>query len=241
MKNTTAALHVQSSPSPPARELVEKTVPLVKSIVARLRVTYGSDFAFDDLYEIGIDGLMRAAEKFDPDRGASFATYAYYRIRGTILDSLRRKPEFQRGTAGDGLAIAPLRAPSLAANDNGRPDDGRESSQDRVRWVFADAAMVRLASPKEIGAIPDESAARADEEADRSRLAERVAGIVATLPEIERRVIELHYYEDLSFAEVGEKLGICKPWAFRLHNKALKALKDKLGELSDLDDLLAVS
>lgn len=74
----------------------------------------------------------------------------------------------------------------------------------------------------DIGALPDESASDPDEEIERQRLAARIATALSSLPDVERRVVELHYYDDLSFAEIGEKLGICKPWAFRLHKKALR-------------------
>jgi RNA polymerase sigma factor (sigma-70 family) len=120
------------------------------------------------------------------------------------------------------------------ANDNGRSDERVRSTL--PTWLFADSAPALNASLDDLASLPDESAPDPDDQIERHRIAARVTAALSSLPETERRVVELHYYEELSFSEIGTKLGICKPWAFRLHNKALKQLKEKLAELSESDD-----
>jgi len=242
MMNNTAALRNTRDLSSPRNEAIEKSLPLVKSLTARLRRTHGQSASFDDLYEAGIDGLMQAAERFDPANGTSFTTFAYYRIRGSILDSLRRGPQRQRVDLARAEASVTVQASvhGLAANDNGRHVDGSLPSSERVDWQLAESVFAQLISPDDVGPLPDESALHPDDEIERQRLAARVASALSALPEVERRVVELHYYEDLSFAEIGQKLGICKPWAFRLHNKALRQLRHELAELDD-DDTAANS
>jgi RNA polymerase sigma factor for flagellar operon FliA len=238
MTNTAIALRPTNDNSTSRNEVIERSLPLVKSIAARLRQAHGLSASFDDLYALGVDGLLQAADRFDPARGVAFTTFAYYRIRGAILDSFRRGPQRAPLVAPRAAASARPSAGALieAANDNGRADDRSAAHADRITWLFAESAAVHLESLDELGALADESALHPDEEIERHRVAERVAAALSSLPETERKVVELHYYEELSFSEIGAKLGICKPWAFRLHNKALKQLKEKLAELSDTDD-----
>jgi RNA polymerase sigma factor for flagellar operon FliA len=238
MSNNAAALRINAQNSTHRNEVIERSLPLVKSIAARLRQAHGGTASFDDLYALGVDGLLQAADRFDPARGVAFTTFAYYRIRGAILDSLRRDPERPRLAASRAAIPAGLRvtAHMQAVNDNGRAEGGADSSTERLGWLFAESVGVHLTSLDELGSLPDESAPHPDEQIERHRLAERVAAALSGLPETERRVVELHYYEELSFSEIGAKLGICKPWAFRLHNKALKQLKETLAELHDSDD-----
>ena len=234
MKNTAIAPSSIRHPSP-RDEVIERCLPLVKSITSRLRNGHGLNTPFDDLYALGVTGLMQAAERFDPTRGASFTTFAYYRIRGAILDSLRRDPEQHYGDIG-GYAvsvaseIAPLQAP---ANDNG--DGGHAATGRRVRRasLLEELATVYLTSLDAIGDVCDDSAIHPDEEVDKKWAAERIRTALAALPDIERRVVELRYYEDLSFSEIGAKLGICKPWAFRLHRQAIAQLRETLAQLAD--------
>jgi RNA polymerase sigma factor for flagellar operon FliA len=238
MMNNTAALRHHNEPSTARNEVIERSLPLVKSIAARLRQAHGLSASFDDLYALGVDGLLQAADRFDSTRGVAFTTFAYYRIRGAILDSLRRDPERARLGAPRAAVPAGSRASAQieAANDNGRAGDASATSTESIAWLFAPPAAVQVTSLDELGSLPDESALHPDEEIERHRVAERVTAALSALPETERRVVELHYYEELSFAEIGARLGICKPWAFRLHNKALKRLKEKLAELCDTDD-----
>lgn len=237
MTNNTAALRLHNEFSTARNEVIERCLPLVKSITARLRLSHGRGASFDDLYEIGIDGLMQAADRFDPARGASFTTFAYYRIRGAILDSLRRGP--LRPSIGVAQAEASVAVETLghvmAANDNGRFDGRSEPPKRNLIWQLCEPVLAHQVPLEDINALADDSAPHPDEELERQRLAERVVAAISTLPEMERRVVELHYYEELSFAEIGKKLGICKPWAFRLHNKALRQLRERLAELSDDD------
>lgn len=236
MTNTAAAPRSHNDKSTNRNDVIERSLPLVKSIAARLRQAHGLSASFDDLYALGVDGLLQAADRFDPTRGVAFTTFAYYRIRGAILDSLRRDPERVRLAASrPAIPVAHAAFDVQPANDNAH-SGGRIDPTDRLAWLFAESVSVHVASLDELGSLPDESAPLPDEEIERHRVAERVAAALSALPETERRVVELHYYEDLSFAEIGARLGICKPWAFRLHNKALKQLKDKLAELHDTDD-----
>jgi RNA polymerase sigma factor for flagellar operon FliA len=234
MRNTTTALQVPSDNQSPRYELIEQHLPLAKAIVARVRLAYGLAIPFDDLYSLGLTGLMRAAERFDPTRGVPFATFAYHRVRGAVIDGLRRDPGVR---LDDPLRPAPgyLAAFESAtpANDNGNASVRPEVGHREHRWALSDPSAVRLSAPESLDALADEASVHPDDLIERKQLAELLSTAIAALPEPERRIVELHYYDDLSFSEIGARLGICKPWAFRLHNKAIARLREILGELGE--------
>jgi RNA polymerase sigma factor FliA len=228
MPNNTQTLASHPSTSSVSAEVIERSLPLVKSIAARLRRAHSLSASFEDVYALGVDGLLQAAERFDPTRGVAFTTFAYHRIRGAILDSLRRDPERGSGAparVAAGVASS-IGASLVAANDNGRATV--RLGADRAGWIFAETSVHHLGTIEELASLPDEALPPPDEEVERQRVEKRVSDALSALPETERKVVELYYYEELSFAEIGEKLGICKPWAFRLHRKALERLKVQL-------------
>ena len=199
-------------------EAVESYLPLVKFLVARLRAAHGLRTSFEDLIAAGVVGLLEAAARFEPDRGVAFTTFAYRRVRGAILDAQRHEYGAVAGTPGRELRLSDLMKQG-PANTNALPapdPDGRRAG--RV------AAMVQLVSVEDI----DESALAPDEEVDRRRRAHRLRKALEALPSPERQIIELYYFEGESFSEIGARLGICKPWAFRLHERALEKLRAAL-------------
>jgi RNA polymerase sigma factor for flagellar operon FliA len=234
MKNASLALR-STSPQPSARkEVIESCLPLVKSVAARMRLAYGLRAAFEDLYSAGVTGLLEASERFDPSRGVAFTTFAYYRIRGAILDAQRA--EGRRVAAPEPAAFVQLSATLMAqqpANTNAfplaDPDDTGPG------WAFGSTAPVQLVPFEVLDSLEDESAPHPDEEVERRRRSERLREALGTLPDLERRVLELYYYEDESFAGISAQLGMCKPWAFRLHARALHMLREALGPDVDGD------
>ena len=208
-------------------------LPLVKDIAERLRRRYGLSMPFEDLCGFGVTGLITATGRFDASRGASFSTFAHYRIRGAILDGLRRSDRqygvLHRRLAAEGrpehdsTVDAPRKAPKTGKLRRGGADFVAmlaELTSSPVAWC-ARAHDPDLATP------------HPDDEAHHRRIAERVRHAIASLPARQLRIVELHYYGGESLAEVAVKLGISRPWAYRLHDRALKALKLALAELAD--------
>jgi RNA polymerase sigma factor for flagellar operon FliA len=236
MKSTSSAV-VRTSPQPsPRKQVIEDYLPLVKSIVARTRLAHGLRATFDDLYAAGVTGLLEAAERFDPSRGVAFTTFAYYRIRGAVLDTKRSEER-----------PIPPAAPTAYVRLSAILTDGRPANTNAVlspepadassTWTPSDGNPVQLVPFEVLDSVEDESAPHPDEEVERRWRSARVRQALAGLPELERRVLELHYYEDESFAGISAKLGMCKPWAFRLHARGLVMLRDALcGDLDDGED-----
>jgi RNA polymerase sigma factor for flagellar operon FliA len=186
-----------------------------------------------------MEGLVEAAERFDPGRGVAFGTYAYYRIRGAILDGLRSHDGRPRSTDTSGE----LRAQSgtnayLADSLDTEPQRAEGSSHrpavvlERLSSLLSGVAIVHLASLDAFGALHEAEALQPDEEAHKANLSERLRRAIAALPPREREVVERHYYVDQSFEEIGAELGICRAWACRLHARAVARLRETLADLT---------
>jgi RNA polymerase sigma factor for flagellar operon FliA len=196
----------------------------------------------EDLISAGTMGLIAAADRFDPSRGASFETYARYRIRGAILDELRRQDVLPYSTR------CRLRQMEQAVEDLERtlgryPTDEEIAERagfelEEVGRLLSTARTVDLCSLEEIfdtgRETPDMELPGADAAADPSSELERrelekvlVEGI-RSLPGTERMVLSLYYYEGLRMREIGEVLGISESRVSQVHSKAILVLKGKL-------------
>jgi RNA polymerase sigma factor for flagellar operon FliA len=230
MKNNTLATSNVSGLSA-RNEVIERSLPLVKSVAARMRLAHGLHASFDDLYAAGVTGLLEAAERFDPSRGVAFTTFAYYRIRGAILD-LQRTESCRRATRSPAFVQLFAVAEQRPANTNAVAIHEPEAAVGG--GAFASSDPIQLVPFEVLDEMHDESAPAPEEEIEQKWRSERVRRAMAALPELERRVLELHYYDDESFSGISAQLGMCKPWAFRLHERALKMLRAALGEAGDL-------
>jgi RNA polymerase sigma factor FliA len=223
-----------------ARErLILAHVPLLKHIVGRMIAPSGFDR--DDLYGFGMLGLISAADAWEPERGLKFSTYAYTRIRGAILDELRRCDRLSRG-AREQLrdverAIARLEqehgtAPSIEdvaralgstvseveeALVAGR--SGLESSLDEEQGE-AGALASLLGDPKSEDPVGS---------AEWGEAKARLADAIEKLSEQEQSVITLYYAEGLLLREIGQVLGVTESRVSQIHSRAIYELNRLLG------------
>ncbi|HWB11631.1 MAG TPA: sigma-70 family RNA polymerase sigma factor [Pirellulales bacterium] len=222
-------------------ELIAQCQGLVRSIAWKIHRGLPSSVEIDDLIGYGQIGLAEAARDFDPARTGSFTTYAYYRVRGAIYDGLSKMSWFSRAQYAR-LRYA-QRANELltSENDNAPPAD-RPVDED-VRWfrdVVSSLAVAYLAS-----------ASRDDDERGEISLvdsgplppgvlmgdeARRIVNeLVSALPEQESQLIRAAYFEGLTLQEAGQRLGISKAWASRLHARSLERLGRSLRRLELAD------
>src|SRR4051812_46910204 len=180
---------------------------------------------FDELVALGNAGLAEAAQRYDPDRGASFSTFAWYRVQGSIVDGLRKMTNLPRRTWAKLVA---LRAASeylenRAERDTGAAQRGSSPPEgaDALANVKAAMAAIRtmyvtsLDAIREDGFDAKDTAPSAAEGIDTARLSHRLRKALASLPEKERALVTKHYYEGKNLVEAGEELGISKSWASR--------------------------
>ena len=227
--------------------LILTYAPLVKYVAGRLGSGLPAHVDEGDLVSYGLLGLIAAIERFDPDRDIKFETYAISRIRGSILDELRamdwvprsvrsRAREIERaiGTLEAKLGRAP-NDDEIAAKVGISQEDLEESLNDIARssiaaldelWTVSDGGGEGIAL---IDTIEDESVPNPQAALSQTELKEGIADAIARLPEREKLVVTLYYYEDLTLREIGEVLGVTESRVSQLHTKAILRLKARLG------------
>jgi RNA polymerase sigma factor for flagellar operon FliA len=234
-----------------ARErLVVAYSPLVKYVAGRMGSGLPAHVEESDLISYGLGGLIGAIDKFDLSREVKFETYAITRIRGAIIDELRtldwvprsvraRAREFERVNMK--LEAKLQRAPTddeMAIELKISVQDFQEQlvqisnstivALDEL-WNVSDSSGDQVSL---LDTLPDSSAPDPQAQVDQSELRDRIADAIAALPEREKLVVALYYYENLTLREIGEVLGVTESRVSQLHTKAVLRLRSKLaGEL----------
>jgi RNA polymerase sigma factor FliA len=226
--------------------LILTYAPLVKYVAGRLGSGLPAHVDEGDLVSYGLLGLIGAIERFDPDRDIKFETYAIARIKGSIIDELRSMdwvPRSVRARARDiERAIGDLesrltRAPTdeeiatkLGITEEEFQDSLLEISRSSI------AALDELwASPGSSGdavalidTIEDPTAAEPQSAMAHTEVREALGEAISRLPEREKLVVTLYYYEELTLREIGEVLGVTESRVSQLHTKAILRLKARL-------------
>lgn len=225
--------------------LVEQHVPLVHAVARKLKRQISARVEVDDLVGYGSKGLLEAAERFDPRHGVAFSTFAYYRIRGAMLDGVRtmgwysradyaryraeeRANEYLRNQADrEGAAAA-----SAVREGAGAPPaaDDKEATLAGIAELLGGIATVHITSLEAADTVADERLPAADATLDTGRLGARIRDAVKTLPDRERQLMELYYFGDKNLEEAGAVMGLSKSWACRLHARAVTLLREKLAD-----------
>jgi RNA polymerase sigma factor for flagellar operon FliA len=237
----------------PTRELRDRLIltyaPLVKFVAGRLGSGLPAHVEEGDLVSYGLLGLINAIERYDPDRDVKFETYAISRIRGAIIDELRaldwvprsvrtRAREIERaiGELERKLHRAPTDegiARKVGITEEELGDSLSEISRSSIAaldelWTTgAGGDAVALIDTIEDTSGPDPQGALA-----KSELREAIGEAIAALPEREKLVVTLYYYEELTLREIGEVLGVTESRVSQLHTKAILRLKARLGGAS---------
>jgi RNA polymerase sigma factor FliA len=226
--------------------LILTYAPLVKFVAGRVGSGLPSHVDDEDLISYGLLGLIRAIERFDPDREVKFETYAIPRIRGAIIDELRSMDWVPRSVRGRAREIERTigelegrfgRAPTdeeIAERMGVTPDELDDSLGDISRasvvaldelWsVSTGGDQVAL-----IDTIEDRQGANPQQALAETELREAIGEALARLPEREKLVVTLYYYEELTLREIGEVLGVTESRVSQLHTKAVLRLKASLG------------
>lgn len=221
--------------------LVEHHVPLVRAAVARLAMTLPDHVDSDDLYSAGMVGLLQALRNFDPLSGTAFGVYARRRIRGAMLDELRRMDWVPRtvhekarklqsimGALEQRLGHTPTDA-EMAHEMNLSPDEYAELL-DQVRpaaFVCLDAAST--ADGDESGnlydVVPNNDATGPAEEASQRELKRVILERLKALPDMQRKVLALYYGEDLHLREIAAAFGLTESRICQIHSQAILSMR----------------
>jgi RNA polymerase sigma factor FliA len=196
--------------------------------------------ALDELIALANAGLAEAAAHYDPDRGVAFATFAWYRVNGAIVDGLRRAAPLPRRIWARLIALRAasellenLAERERGATQRGAPPASAAGALGAVQQAIGAIRTIYLTS---LEAIRDEGidvaadAAPPGDRLDASRRAERLRTALDRLPPRERALMTKHYWEGKTLLEAGTELGISKSWASRLHAQAIERLRASLDD-----------
>lgn len=230
-------------------KLILEYIELVKIIAGRLSMYFGKNVEYDDLIGYGSLGLIDAIEKFDYKKGVKFETYASFRIRGAIIDEIRKLDWVPRTVRKKQNDLK--RAISKIELDSGEKATEEElveelgiSSEDLndLRSQIELSAISSLDEYMEKGTVYLSSTESSQEfispekNIEAQELKESLANIIDTLTKREREVITFYYYEELTLKEISYILGITESRVSQLHRRALEKMKEKLG--SQIEGLL---
>lgn len=230
--SVSAERSMTESQEKPDQAFIEEYRPLVLSIVSKLRAQYDLRSEQDDLVSAGFEGLLQAKARFDPERGVQFNTFAYYRIRGAVIDAVRKGGILSR------RAYARLKA-AKAALDIGEDLGETRAADPAARADAANTAktlhdtLAKLTTSfvmASVGQDEHEHIESADEMLVRRETRDQIRKVLSVLPERELALVQGFYFEGRRFDHVAEELGISKSWASRLHTKALSRLREALAE-----------
>jgi len=235
-----------------ARErLVVAYAPLVKYVAGRMASGLPSHVEEGDLISYGLIGLINAIERFELEREIKFETYAITRIKGAIIDELRSQDWVPRSVRARAREIE--RANQKLEHKLQRAPTDEEMARELQMEVsdFQDALLQisnsSIAALDELWSVGDASGDQVslldtlqDENApdpsavmDQTDLRDRVAEAISRLPEREKLVIALYYYENLTLREIGEVLGVTESRVCQIHTKAVGRLRSKLKSLTE--------
>ena len=219
--------------------LVTRYAPLVKRIAYHLVSRLPPSVQVEDLIQAGMIGLLEAAAHYDPSQGASFETYAGIRVRGAMLDEIRRSDWTPRSVHRKARQVAEaMRAIEHAKGRDARDVEVAEAlgiGLEEYYRILQDAAGCRIFSlddgdgrdeQGEPAGAGDDPAAAVEDEAFRAALAEAIA----SLPERERLVMSLYYDEELNLREIGEVLGVSESRVCQIHGQALVRLRARMAD-----------
>lgn len=225
-----------------ANPRVEAGLPFVEALARRMAATMPHSIDLGDLVQDGVIGLIDAAHRFDDSRGIKFETFAERRIRGAMIDALR-KDAWPRGVrrvrreleaAREKLRASLGHEPSLAdlAQEVGSDEKRLGKTIVRIHTIestspFSSADHVDEAQLPAV-MVPAEPE-RPDLQYERGEVRERVRVAIASLPAREQRVIALYYYNEVTMKDIGSELGVNESRVSQLHARAIRRLREALG------------
>jgi len=233
-----------SIPTPLKQQIVLDHTPLIRYIVSRIAARLPAHVDLEDLHNTGVIGLMDAIDKFDPNRDCKFKTYAEFRVNGAILDQLRSLDWVPRSVRQKGRRLE--RAYEEVEHRLGRAADEDEIAEslgielDELHSLAHQASGVSVIRMDHIRSGDDSDTPIAGEIfedptsqnpfdwVEARQDGEALAQCIAYLPEREKLVITLYYYEDLSMKEIGGVLGITESRVCQIHSKSLAHLRLRL-------------
>lgn len=223
---------------------IMRYLPLVKQVIGRMFGSLPAHVDRKELFQAGVVGLIQAIDQYDPNAGTKLESYAIPRIRGAILDNLREMDWAPRSLRHKATLIE--RTIDKLCGELGRSPTEEEVAHrlqisiEQYRAMLSEVSVLRHLSldhpfwEAEEGELVDEEAslhdhgALVEERLDRKELQERLVALLQALPERERLIMILYYYEELTFKEIAAVLGVTESRVCQLHTQIVLGLRSRL-------------
>ena len=223
-----------------ADDIVTRYAPLVQRIAYHLKARLPDSVLIDDLLQAGMMGLLEASGKFNDSKGASFETYAGIRIRGSMIDEIRRGDWVPRSVHKNARAVAQAIAEieqrtGLSATDH-EIAEALDVSLDKYHAILKDAANGHIFAFDELGVSEDymtDSNSGANEPYNGlkdEKFKISLMKAIETLPEREKLILALYYDEELNLKEIGEVIGVSESRVSQIHSQAMVRLKSRMND-----------
>lgn len=220
-------------------ELIVKYIPLVKIVAGRMYNFYGSKVEFDDLVGYGVLGLIDSIDKFDLDKNIKFETYAQIRIRGSIIDNIRKLDWIPRSLRKKSKEVQ--KAMLELENNLGHAPSNEELARhmkisiDEVESLLSDISTFNMISLEEFLTDKSEAVLESKNVLDspefiyeKTEIQENLVEAIEELPEKEKLIISLYYYDELTYKEIGNILNLSESRISQIHSKSILKIKNYL-------------
>lgn len=238
----------QARQTPELREqIILEYAPLVKVVAGRLSMYLGYNVEYDDLVSYGIFGLIDAIDKFDTDKDVKFETYASLRIRGAILDQIRKMDWIPRTVRqkqkkiDEAIKRVEMQTGKTAldeevARELGVSEDELSvwQSQLKITNVVSLNEFIEQGTEPVMDARHNSHFIQPEEQVQETELKEKLQEAMEQLTEKEKKVILLYYYEDLTLKEISQVLEVSESRISQLHTKALSKMQRTMGPYMEI-------
>lgn len=228
-------------------KLILEYAPLVKLVAGRISIHIGQYVEFEDLISYGIFGLIDAIDKYDTDKGVKFETYASLRIRGEIIDNIRKLDWVPRTVRQKSKQMNKVYA-SLEAEFGREPTyeelaEKMEVSVDEVKEVMQKSVASSLISLDDyvdpnkevtVADIVETKSDTPDLSYERKEIKNILVDAINQLTEKEKNVVTLYYFEELTLKEISKIMGVSESRISQIHSKAVMKLQTKLGKYKSI-------
>ena len=224
-------------------QIIVQYIYLTRYVIGRIKLNLPPNFAIEDITSFGVEGLIDAIEKFSPDKGAHFETYAIMRIRGTIIDKIRSQDWMPRSTrkkikdiktAAENLRLELGRTPTTQ-----EIADSLGIEKDKVTEILSEDTSVGSLYDKKysgdegielIDTIEDTNSVNPLEKLEEKDVKNELQAALKKLPERERMVMVLYYHENMTLKEIGASIEVSESRVCQIHAQAIMKLRNILNE-----------